>query len=131
MKQKHIFWLFGFIMWPIIIATPLIVNTYVKKLTFSEIEYGQIPQAELALGVTSGIFSAIFFLGLSYLITYIVSKFKKNSKITGSKVFFVITILFTSLFVFSYGGKVVEVIQFDKDKVEEIQKRINEYKDSR
>ena len=25
MKQKHIFWIFGIIMWPIIIATPLVV----------------------------------------------------------------------------------------------------------
>ena len=46
MKQKHIFWLFGLIMWPIIIATPLVVNTYVQKLMFSEIEYGQMPGAD-------------------------------------------------------------------------------------
>lgn len=131
MKQKHIFWLFGLIMWPIIIATPLVVNTYVQKLMFSEIEYGQIPQAELALGVTSGIFSALFVLGLSYLISYIVSKFKKTSNITGSKVFFVITVLSTLLLIFSYGGKVVEVFKLEKDKVEETQRRVNEVRESR
>ena len=130
MRQKYIFWLFGIIMWPIIIATPLVVNAYVQKLMFSEIEFGEIPQFELMTGLISGFFSAFFVLGLSYLISYIVSMFKKTSKITGSKVFFLITILFTLLLIFSYGGKVVEVFKLEKDKVEEVQRRVNEVRES-
>ena len=124
MKQKYIFWLFGIIMWPIIIATPLVVDSYVQKLMFSEVEFGEIPQFELMTGLISGFFSAFFVLGLSYLISYIVSIFKKTSKITGSKVFFVMTVLSTLLLIFSYGGRVIKVLNYDKDGVEILQKRI-------
>jgi len=126
MKQKHYFYLFGIIMWPIIIATPLVVNAYIQKLMYSQIKFGEIPQPELTNYLILGFISSIFVLGFSYLVSYIVSKFKKNSKITGSIIFFVITILFTLLLIFSYGNKVIETFKLEKDNVEEIQRRVND-----
>jgi uncharacterized membrane protein (UPF0182 family) len=121
--------LFGFVMWPIIIATPRVVNAYVQKLITSEIEFREIPQFELMTGLLSGVFAALIFIGISYLLAFIVSKFRKNSTFNGATMFFIITCLGTLLLVTSYGSKVIEALSFEKENVENIQDRIKKLED--
>ena len=121
--------LFGFVMWPIIIATPRVVNAYVQKLITSEIEFREIPQFELMTGLLSGVFAAFIFIGISYLLAFIVSKLRKGSTFNGVTMFFVITCLGTLLLITSYGSKVIEALSFEKENVENIQKRIKELED--
>lgn len=121
--------LFGFVMWPIIIATPRVVNAYVQKLITSEIEFREIPQFELMTGLLSRVFAAFIFIGISYLLAFIVSKLRKGSTFNGVTMFFVITCLSTLLLITSYGSKVIEALSFEKENVENIQKRIKELED--
>ena len=121
--------LFGFVMWPIIIATPRVVNAYVQKLITSEIEFREIPQFELMTGLLSGVFAAFIIIGISYLLAFIASKLRKGSIFNGAKIFFLITCLGTLLLIISYGSKVMEVLSFEKENVENIQNRIKELKE--
>jgi hypothetical protein len=125
MKNKKSFMIiFGLIMWPIIIATPQVVNTYLIKLGKSEIAFGEIPMAELISGLFAGLFGALLFIGLSYLLAYIISLIKKSSMINGPVIFFIATCLLTVLFVSSYGKKVIDVLSLEKENVEMMQQRI-------
>lgn len=122
--KKKLMIFFGIIMWPIIIATPQVVNTYLIKLASSEIAFGEMPQPELMLGLFSGLFAALLIIGFSYLLAFIISKIKKSSMINGSVIFFIITCLGTILLISSYGKKVKDLLSLEKDKVEIIQQKI-------
>lgn len=123
MKKYYIF-IIGFLLWPIIIATPFVVNAYVSKLSTLEIEYGQIPESDLILGLLSGFFASFIFIGLSYLISNIIYFFNKSTKIVGSKIYLILTILSFLLLTISYGGKTYDALTLEKDNVEAIQNRI-------
>ena len=123
-EKKKLMVFFGIIMWPIIIATPQVVNTYTNKLASSEIAFGEMPTPELMLGLFSGLFGALLIIGFSYLLAFIVSKIKKSPMINGPVIFFIITCLGTVLLISSYGKKVIDVLSLEKDKVEIMQQRI-------
>ncbi|MDA8931064.1 hypothetical protein N9H42_00155 [Flavobacteriaceae bacterium] len=130
-NKKVIFIIFGLIMWPIIIATPLVLDAYVKKLLLSEISFGEIPSIELYMGIISGFFAGIFFLGISYLISYLFFSKKKPKKITGPLVFFIITCLWILLLIVSKGGAFVNAITLEKEKVERIQQMVKDAKEKK
>ena len=97
MKRKVLIIIFGFVMWPIAIATPYVVSAYMNKVLLSEINIGEMPQPELMLGLFSGLFAAILVMLVSFAIAFVVSQFRESS-ISGLKVFFVITCLYSLLF---------------------------------
>tara|TARA_B100001146_G_C16021754_1_gene365385 strand:- start:137 stop:529 length:393 start_codon:yes stop_codon:yes gene_type:complete len=125
MKRKVLIIIFGFVMWPIAIATPYVVSAYMNKVLLSEINIGEMPQPELMLGLFSGLFAAILVMLVSFAIAFVVSQFRESS-ISGLKVFFVITCLYSLLLIIRYSDKVYTIITADKDHIENIQKRIQE-----
>ena len=128
MKYKNILMLtFGLIMWPIIIATPRVVDSYFIKLAKSEIAFQEIPRADLWIGIFSGLFAALLFIGFSYLLALIISLIKKSSIINGPNIFFIATCLFTILLIKRYGGKVKTALLLERDNVEKIQDKIKEF----
>tara|TARA_B100000242_G_C43048254_1_gene489427 strand:- start:1481 stop:1873 length:393 start_codon:yes stop_codon:yes gene_type:complete len=128
-KNKTLMVIFGLIMWPIIIATPLVISEYLMGLAKSELKFGEIPEAQLMLGIMSGLFGALIFIGISYFIAFIIKKIKKSSIVSGAHIFFVITCLLTVLFIATNGKKVIDVLSLEKDNVEMMQKRIQEIMD--
>ena len=125
MKLKKSFMvIFGLIMWPIIIATPRVVDSYFIKLATSEIAFGEIPMADLTLGLMAGFFGALLFIGFSYLLAFLISLIKKFPIINGPFIFFILTCLFTVLLISSYGSKIIDAISLEKENVEIIQQRI-------
>jgi cobalamin biosynthesis protein CobD/CbiB len=123
-KNKTLMIIFGLIMWPIIIATPLVISEYLMGLAKSELKFGEIPEAQLMLGIMSGLFGALIFIGISYFIAFIIKKI-----VSGAHIFFVITCLLTVLFIATNGKKVIDVLSLEKDNVEIMQKRIQEIMD--
>tara|TARA_X000000368_G_C23017676_1_gene706495 strand:+ start:947 stop:1339 length:393 start_codon:yes stop_codon:yes gene_type:complete len=128
-KNKVLMIISGLILWPIIIATPLVIDKYVMGLVKSELKFGEIPQLQLMLGLTSGLFGAVILIGISYFIAFIVKKFKKSSLVSGAYIFFVITSLSTALLIATNGKKLIDVLSLEKDNVEFIQKKIQEKMD--
>jgi len=127
LDKKILCFIFGLIMWPIIIATPPVISAYFQGLLKSELELGEIPKSILMLGLISGLFTALIFIAISYLIAFIIKKFKKSALINGPFVFFIITCLLTVLFISSYGKTAVDVIKLEKDNVEMMKKIIKEF----
>jgi len=126
-NKKSSMIIFGLIMWPIIIATPPVIKAYFFGLVKSELKLGEIPKSILMLGLFSGLFTALIFIAISYLIAFIIKKFKKSALINGPFVFFIITCLLTVLFISSYGKTAVDVIKLEKDNVEMMKKIIKEF----
>ncbi len=89
MKHKKILIIiFGFIFWPISLATPQIVTA---KL------FGYDLEKYLAIGIGSGLVGAVLFLGFSWLIAKIIKLINKSSTITTHVIFFILTCLMVIL----------------------------------
>ena len=58
----------GFLLWPLIIAVPQFTNNYSVGLLDGTINVGQIP-SQFYIGLFSGLFAALVFFGLSYLLS--------------------------------------------------------------
>ena len=84
-------------MWPVIIATPQVVNSYL----FDFDPYKR--EGVIMLSLLSGLFTALIGLGASYLIAYIITQFKKSTKVNGPLLFFLLTSLFTIFLILKYG----------------------------
>ena len=125
MKRKALMVIFGFIMWPIAITIPIVVPAYMFKVLSSEINIGEMPQPELMAGLSSGILAAIIVLLVSFAIAFVVSQFRESS-ISGLKVFFVITCLYSLLVIIRYSDEVYTIFTADKDHIENMQNRIQE-----
>ena len=121
--------IFGFIVWPVIIAAVQVTNAYILGLATLELSYGEIPKGMLALGLCAGLFGAVFFIGISYFISFIIKKIKPDTTIHGSYIFFLVTCLFLLLFIANYSITIIQALQLEQADVEYMQQRIREVQD--
>jgi len=85
-NKKTLMIIYGFIIWPIFNATTQFVTS---KLYVLDINF------HVTVGVFSGLFAAVVFLGLSWVISRIIKKFKESSTIPTHIIFFIISCLAT------------------------------------
>ena len=95
------------------------------KVLSSEINIGEMPQPELIVGLFSGILAAIIIMLVSFAIAFVVSKLR-GSSVSGLKVYFVITCLYSFLVIIRYTDEVYTIFTADKDHIENMQNRIQE-----
>lgn len=118
--------IFGFVVWPVIIAAVQVTNAYILGLATLELRYGEIPKEMLALSLCAGLFGAVFFISISYFISFVIKKIKPDTTIHGSYIFFLVTCLFLLLFIVNYSTTIIQALQLEQADVENMQQRIRE-----
>jgi hypothetical protein len=130
LEKKQIY-LICFILWPLTCAFGITINDYMLELTYGNVnQFGKIPADSVMKGIMAGLFSGGILLGVSYFINFLFSLFINSSKLTAPKVFLVITILWTALTIYGYGGKFIKVLNLEKENVEYINEEIKRLKQS-
>ena len=115
----------GFILWPIIIAIPQFNLHYAPDLLSGKLNYGEIP-VQFYLGLIAGLFSALFFWGISFLISKLISKIRKKEIIT-SITFLYITLFFFAVMLISQSKSFYLALTFKESKVKEARELIEQY----
>lgn len=125
--SKGIKIILGFILWPIIIAIPQFNYHYSTGLLNGQLEFGEMP-VELYLGLISGLFAALLVWGIGLIIALVTNSIKKEGNYKGSSTFFIITIVFFLLMLFTQGGNFYKTLTLEEDKVMESREKIKEYR---
>ncbi len=115
----------GFILWPLIIAIPQFNLNYTSGLLTGKLNYGEIP-SQFYLGLFSGLFAALFFWGMSILISKGISKVRKK-ELNGSTTYFYITIFNFFLMLGTQGTNFYTALTLDEYKVKETRELIKRY----
>ena len=127
LSKKQIY--FCFILWTFTSAFGIAIEDYTIEVVYGNInQFGKIPFDSILNGIIGGLFLGGIVLGISYIISYLFSLFDSSSKITVQKIFCVITILYTAFHLYIYVPKFIDIINYDKENIENIRQKMEEYK---
>lgn len=127
LSNRKIF-IIGFVIWPLVIAIPQFNTKYSLGLISGKLSHGQIP-VEFYLGLFSGVFVSLVFLGLGYTISSLINRiFKITTK--GPTVYLYITCFFFTLLIITQSVTFFRLINLDKEHVRKLRERIIEYEEN-
>ncbi len=123
--EKKKIYLICFVLWPLTCAFGATITDYISELTYGDVnQFGKIPYDSVVEGIFAGLFSACILLGISYFINFLFSLFINSSKLTAPKIFLAVTILWTALIIYGFGGKFIDVLNFEKENIEYINEEV-------
>ncbi len=117
--------IFGFILWPLIIAIIQFNLNYQTGLLNGKLKYGEIPD-EVFLGLFSGLFGAFVFWGLAIILAKIISLIAKK-EFKGSTIFFIGTLFFFSIFLITQTKSLYDSLSLNETKVKEAREMVKKY----
>lgn len=118
--------LLAFVLWALIIATVQFNLNYSIGLMNGTLEHHEIPP-QVYLGIGSGLFGGLIFLGISVLIAKLASVLFKT-KITTATAFISVTSVIFVFMLFTQAGTLLESWSITEEQVMEFRERLDEYK---